>query len=237
CWVDVPVSAPAPGADASDGLPSDVVVAHVEPGGDVRTSVAGVLETLQDFLAESADAAESAESVDSADDEASRLAVVTRGDIAGQPDPATSAVWGLLRSAQTEHPGRIVVVDVPAETAQRQSALAAALASGEPQLAWDGNKLTAPRLVTVGAEVASSASSAPEWNPDGTVLITGAGGSLGRLVARHVVAEYGVRHLLLVSRRGADGSEELTAELGALGATVTFAACDVADRDGLAAAL
>ncbi|WP_167355677.1 type I polyketide synthase, partial [Streptomyces atriruber] len=225
CWVDVPVSAPAPGADASDGLPSDVVVAHVEPGGDVRTSVAGVLETVQDFLAASAD------------DEGSRLAVVTRGDIAAQPDPATSAVWGLLRSAQTEHPGRIVVVDVPAETAPRQSALATALASGEPQLAWNGDELTAPRLVAVGAEAASSAPSAPEWNPDGTVLITGAGGSLGRLVARHVVAEYGVRHLLLVSRRGAEGAEELAAELGALGATVTFAACDVADRDGLAAAL
>jgi hypothetical protein len=55
---------------------------------------------------------------------------------------------------------------------------------------------------------------------------------LGRLVARHLVAEHGVRQLLLVSRRGpeADGAGELLAELTALGADVTIAACDVADR-------
>ncbi len=38
---------------------------------------------------------------------------------------------------------------------------------------------------------------------DGTVLITGASGTLGALVARHLVAEHGVRDLVLVSRRGA----------------------------------
>ncbi|MER5503623.1 zinc-binding dehydrogenase, partial [Streptomyces sp. NPDC002561] len=43
----------------------------------------------------------------------------------------------------------------------------------------------------------------PMWNPEGTVLITGGTGTLGVLFARHVVREYGVRHLLLVSRRGA----------------------------------
>ncbi|NEA03411.1 SDR family NAD(P)-dependent oxidoreductase, partial [Streptomyces sp. SID10116] len=225
-WVDVPVPA-APSGTPGAGLPPDVVVAHVEPGGDVRTSVADVLETVQDFLAASTD------------DESSRLAVVTRGGIAGTlPDPATAAVWGLLRSAQTEHPGRIVVVDVPAEDAsagaETQSELLAALASGEPQLVVQGGKLSAPRLMAVSVETAPTAST---WNPDGTVLITGASGALGQLVARHVVAEYGVRHLLLVSRRGAEGSEELAAELTGAGASVAFAACDVADRESLAAAL
>ncbi|MFD0346069.1 SDR family NAD(P)-dependent oxidoreductase [Kitasatospora aburaviensis] len=68
--------------------------------------------------------------------------------------------------------------------------------------------------------------------PDGTVLITGGTGVLGALVARHLVAEHGVRHLLLTSRRGAaaDGTRELVAELTALGAEVTVAACDVAER-------
>ncbi|GDY53748.1 hypothetical protein SVIO_043710 [Streptomyces violaceusniger] len=80
---------------------------------------------------------------------------------------------------------------------------------------------------------------APAFDADGTVLITGGTGALGRLLARHLVAEHGVRHLLLTSRRGADadGAAELAAELRARGAEVTLAACDAADRDALAATL
>ncbi|MFD2467956.1 SDR family NAD(P)-dependent oxidoreductase [Amycolatopsis silviterrae] len=76
----------------------------------------------------------------------------------------------------------------------------------------------------------------PAWRPDGTVLITGGTGVLGGRLARHLVAERGVRHLLLASRRGPDapGAPELRAELAALGADVTVAACDTADRAALA---
>ncbi|WP_277440107.1 type I polyketide synthase [Streptomyces sp. SPB162] len=75
--------------------------------------------------------------------------------------------------------------------------------------------------------------------PEGTVLITGATGALGGLLARHLVTEYGVRHLLLTSRRGieAPGAAELAAELTEAGATVTVAACDASDRAALAATL
>ncbi|MEU2834137.1 type I polyketide synthase [Streptomyces lavendulae] len=77
----------------------------------------------------------------------------------------------------------------------------------------------------------------PVWNPEGTVLITGGTGALGRHLARRLAAR-GVRHLLLTSRRGpaAPGAAELAAELEALGVRVTVAACDTADR-GAAAAL
>ena len=70
----------------------------------------------------------------------------------------------------------------------------------------------------------------------GTVLITGATGMAGSALARHVVAHHGVRHLLLVSRRGPDapGAAELVAELAAGGAQAHAVACDAADREALA---
>ncbi|KAA2246249.1 SDR family NAD(P)-dependent oxidoreductase, partial [Solihabitans fulvus] len=64
---------------------------------------------------------------------------------------------------------------------------------------------------------------------DGTVLVSGGLGALGGLVARHLVAAHGVRHLTLLGRAGVDTSG-LVGELTALGAEVTVAACDIADR-------
>ncbi|MDW6066441.1 KR domain-containing protein [Streptomyces sp. FXJ1.4098] len=90
-------------------------------------------------------------------------------------------------------------------------------------------------------EAADESADTSPWalDPAGTVLITGGTGVLGGLIARHLVMAHGVRQLLLVGRRGAQaqGVQALTAELEAVGATVTVAACDAADRKALATLL
>jgi acyl transferase domain-containing protein len=138
-----------------------------------------------------------------------------------------AAVWGLVRTAQAEHPGRFVLADTDGLPAS-EDVLAAAVATGEPQVALRDGKVRVPRLARAGA--ADPAGS--PWLPDGTVLVTGAGGVLGGAVARHLVTACGVRSLLLLGRTGVAG--DLVDELIALGAEITVAACDVADRKALA---
>ncbi|WP_191499965.1 type I polyketide synthase, partial [Mycobacterium simulans] len=77
------------------------------------------------------------------------------------------------------------------------------------------------------------------WDPEGTVLITGGTGALGALVAEHLITRHGIKHLLLVSRRGetAPGADELTQRLTELGARVTITACDTSNPTELAALL
>ncbi|WP_433335407.1 SDR family NAD(P)-dependent oxidoreductase [Spirillospora sp. CA-294931] len=165
----------------------------------------------------------------------SRLALVTRGAMAVSDTEATdlagAALWGLARSAQAEHPGRIVLVDADT-SGPADGWLPRALASGETELALRDGRLWIPRMTRIDAEPAER----QPWDPAGTVLVTGGTGGLGALVARHLVTEHGVRHLLLASRRGpdAEGASELAAALTALGAEVRVASCDVADRDALA---
>ncbi|MDN0196566.1 type I polyketide synthase [Streptomyces sp. S.PNR 29] len=160
----------------------------------------------------------------------SRLVVVTRNATAAEPDLAGAAVWGLVRTAQSELPGRVVLVDVDGRP-ESLRALPAAVATGEPQLAIREGKPVAPRLTEALGD-------APGASPrlDGTVLITGGTGALGAALARHLVLSYGVRHLLLTGRRGpeAPGAGELRGALEELGAEVRIVACDVGDRAALA---
>ncbi len=167
-----------------------------------------------------------------------RLVLVTRNAVAAgeddRPDPAAAAAWGLVRSAQTEHPDRFVLVDTDGDAEVPADLVARAVGAGEPQLALRGGRLRVPRLA-----VAPATGEPPKLDPSGTVVITGGTGGLGARVARHLVAEHGVRNLLLLSRRGPDtpGADELRAELTEAGANVTVTACDIADRAQLAAAL
>ncbi|MFF7125260.1 SDR family NAD(P)-dependent oxidoreductase, partial [Streptomyces sp. NPDC008240] len=210
------------------GLPR-FVLAPVSGDGDsigspdsVHTLTAHVLELAQAWLAEERFAD-------------SRLVFVTSGATTGA-DPAGAAVWGLVRSAHSENPDRFGLLDLDGPDAVRllPSALAA-LAEGEPQLALRGGEVLAARLARVPAPAADTGRDAV-LGGEGTVLITGGTGGLGRLLARHLAAEHGARSLLLVSRRGAqaEGVAELVAELGEFGAEVVVEACDVSDRAAVA---
>ncbi|MFF5720896.1 SDR family NAD(P)-dependent oxidoreductase, partial [Streptomyces buecherae] len=182
------------------------------------------------------------------------LVVLTRGavTVAGEaPRLEQAPVWGLVRAAQAEHPGRFVLIDTD-DTPDSLSALPAAASTGEPQLAVRDGALSVPRLTPAAAprtaarapgdqNAGPARDTAPPHTPPaaldaGTVLITGGTGTLGALVARHLVTEHGVRHLLLTSRRGPDapGCAELVADLTRLGAEVRVARGDVADRTALA---
>ncbi|MFJ2774487.1 type I polyketide synthase [Streptomyces sp. NPDC087300] len=197
------------------------VTSGTDPVANAHGAAHWALATVQSWL-------------DGAEFDAARLVIVTRGAIAATADEdvrdvAQAAVWGLVRSAQSENPDRIVLVDMD-EDAVSRDVLASALATGEPQLALRAGAVSAPRL----ARARRSVTEDPGFG-SGAVLVTGATGTLGGLFARHLVAERGVRNLLLVSRRGAaaEGAEELRDDLVAQGAEVTFAACDVADRDAV----
>ncbi len=158
----------------------------------------------------------------------SRLVFLTRDAVGtGSLNPAAAAVWGLVRTAQLENPGRFVLVDTDAPTE-----VGAAVATGEPQVWVRDGMLHAGRIAPLTPDLPEPR----EWNADGTVLVTGGTGGLGAELARHLVAEHGMRHLVLTSRRGADapGAADLRAELSAHGADVTLAACDVSDRDAVA---
>jgi acyl transferase domain-containing protein/thioesterase domain-containing protein/NAD(P)-dependent dehydrogenase (short-subunit alcohol dehydrogenase family)/acyl carrier protein len=168
----------------------------------------------------------------------SRLVLITRGAVAvgggeGVPGLAQSPVWGLVRSAQSENPERFMLIDIDGGEAS-WGVLGGALTSGEPQLAVREGVVHIPRLARVSPEDVLE-DGGRVFDPSGTVLITGGTGTLGALLARHLVTEHGVDQLLLVSRRGeeAEGASELQAELESLGARVTIAACDVSDREQL----
>ncbi|MDI2031362.1 type I polyketide synthase [Saccharopolyspora sp. TS4A08] len=162
-----------------------------------------------------------------------RVVFVSHGATTGE-DLASAAAWGLVRSAQSENPGRFLLVDSDGEPLSAAT-LPELVSTDEPQVLVRGGRTHVARLV----ELPRTETPHADWDPERTVLITGGTGGLGAELARHLVTRRGVRHLLLVSRRGADapGAAELQAELAEHGAAATAAAVDVADPDAVTALL
>jgi acyl transferase domain-containing protein/NADP-dependent 3-hydroxy acid dehydrogenase YdfG/acyl carrier protein len=190
---------------------------------DAHTVARRVLEHIQTWLAE-----------DRAIDE--RLTIVTHGAVATRPDEdvadlAGAVVWGLVRSAQLESFGRLTLIDIDDEAASL-SRLPTLVGSDELQIAVREGEVRVPRLQV--AEPPAERTGAV-FEPERTALITGGTGTLGSLLARHLVTHHGVRSLLLASRRGpdAEGAAELAGELESLGARVSVLACDVRDREAV----
>ncbi|MET8761852.1 type I polyketide synthase [Lentzea sp. NPDC004782] len=157
--------------------------------------------------------------------ENSRVVFVSRGAASGE-DLAAAAVWGLVRTAQAENPGRFLLVD--SDGLDVSGALLTELVNGdEPQVIVREGRVKVARL----KELPENPEARHEWAEDETVLITGGTGGLGAELAKHLVTRHGVRHLLLASRRGeeAPGAQNLKRELENKGATVTIAAADIAN--------
>ncbi|MGN9788877.1 type I polyketide synthase [Nonomuraea sp. ZG12] len=225
-------------ADSGDPIPEVLLIAVGTDGADqgraARRLTNEVLALLQRWL-----------TLDAMAD--SRLVVVTRGAVAARPgenvtDLAAAAVWGLLRSAQSENPGRLTLADLPANTYESPgdggapvSVLAGGLGSAEPELAVRDERLHGRRLTRPAA---SPGSAEPARTP-GAVLITGGTGTLAGLTARHLAATGRARHLLLVSRSGpaAPGAAAVAAGVAEAGADVHVVAADVTDRAAVAGLL
>ncbi|KPI22406.1 6-deoxyerythronolide-B synthase, NADPH:quinone reductase, partial [Actinobacteria bacterium OK074] len=194
-WTKLPVPARSsdptmignslPGPD--EPVPADVFVRVERPAGDsaeaAHTVTTRALELVRDWLAEERF-------------EGARLVVVTEGAVAvDEPsvDPASAAVWGVVRAARAESPGRFALLDVDG-TEESWAVVGSALASGEAEFAVRGGAVFAPRLGRVGSggELAVPAGELP-WRLDvvekGTLeglALTAAPGVEGELVAGQV---------------------------------------------------
>src|SRR5262249_49881935 len=147
-----------------------------------------------------------------------------------------AAIWGLLRAAQAEHPGRVVLVDLDDSEASART-LPAVAGLDETQVAIRQGEPLVPRLVR---SPVPERPAAPPYVPSGTVLVADASGGLGAAVARHLITEHRAERLLLPLPPGSaatEGGADLEKELRGLGAEASVVTCDPSDRTALAALL
>ena len=159
---------------------------------------------------------------------------VVAQDAGPDGDPDQAALWGLAPTVSLEHPGLTGgIVDLPARPDERAlTRWCAALSgrTGEEQLAVRPAGLFARRLVRSPLTTLTGAA----WTPTGTTLVTGADTAVGAAVARWLAAA-GAPGLLLTVDPGGVVAEDAIAELRALGSEVRTVACDLTDREAVAA--
>ncbi|KAI2623012.1 polyketide synthase [Hypomontagnella submonticulosa] len=147
-------------------------------------------------------------------------------------------LWGLMRTARSEHPELLLrMVDLGEETDLAALGLAIML-DDEPEIAVRKGQLLIPHLERARL-VAPTPIRRPILRAGGAILITGGLGDLGSRVARRLVGSHGVCDLVLMSRRGMEspGADALVAELARLGAKATIVGGNVADLGSLKAVM
>jgi acyl transferase domain-containing protein/acyl carrier protein len=228
-WSPLPAGEQAPGPEQAPSRLLSAAELGFEPCADsaaeALAATQAALALIQGRLADEEHAEE-------------RLVLLTEGAVATSeqesPDLTGASLWGLWRSARSEHPDRFALIDTDGSEASAE-ALKSALARGaeEPEVALREGSLLVPRFAAM--KQAQDEPTAPAIDPDSTVLITGGLSGIGALIARHLASRHGQGHLLLVGRRGmqSEGAAELVKELQAAGATVAVRACDVSDRGRL----
>ncbi|MEU9447030.1 polyketide synthase dehydratase domain-containing protein, partial [Streptomyces sp. NPDC048304] len=165
-WAKIPANVgPAP-AQPRTALPGpdeevsgDLLIRVEHPAGDdaeaAHALTAHVLGLVREWLAEERF-------------EGARLVVVTEGAVAvgeEDPDPAQAAVWGLVRAARAEAPGRFTLLDVDGAE-ESWAVVAGALASGEPELAVRGGAVYVPRLGRASTSVLAAPVGESAWRLD-----------------------------------------------------------------------
>jgi acyl transferase domain-containing protein len=164
-------------ADTDAGLVLVPITGSEDVLGSTHSNTARVLHLVQEWIGSGKNG---------------RLTFVTRGATTGE-DMGAAAVWGLVRSAQSEHPGRFGLIDLCGNNLST-AMVSVAFGVNEPQLVVRDGQVLAARLARV------TGASEVRW--EGKVLVTGGTGGLGAVIAKHLVEAHGVRELLLVSRRG-----------------------------------
>ncbi|MFF7035573.1 non-ribosomal peptide synthetase/type I polyketide synthase [Streptomyces griseus] len=187
-----------------------------------------------------------------------RLHIVTRGAqpaLPGEgPEPLGAPAWGIGRVLRhqelIDHPGKLIDLDPRrrpgpgGDRAEAEALLAEVLSDDEEEIALrDGGRRTS-RLRP--AEHLTRPLP-PRLRADGSYLVTGAFGALGRLLCRTLVRR-GARRIVLVGRTPVPAREKwagtdpataegravaLLRELEALGAQPVLATLDITDEDAL----
>jgi len=163
------------------------------------------------------------------------------GISAKQQSLSAAPLWGLMRTARSEHPElrlRLIDLDLGNDKALQQDTatepfLPALMLHDEPECIVKNHQLFVPQIQRAPRHVEQQEKeqSRPRLlgKDDGAVLITGGLGGLGKQVAKWLARTQHIRDLVLVSRRGmeAPGAEALVRELAQFGATATVVACEV----------